>query len=139
MQAETIIKGAEGVDAEIKAKIDAWNNGLDNGDIKAMLATCHDRVITVNERQPVTIGKTAIRNKYQPRIDQAEITSGFDIETLETYDDTIAIVVGRFYGTMKDRQTGEIRKPEGRLSLIYKRNAQRDWEMILDIDNNGPA
>ena len=123
---------------EIEAVINEWNGGLDAGDIERMASTCHERTMTVNERQPVTVGVQAIRDKYNPRIAAAEITSGFDIQTLEVYGDT-AIVVGRFYGTMKMRYTGEVRSPEGRLVLVYQRDETGAWKMILDLDNNGPA
>ena len=123
---------------EIQAAIDEWNDGLDNGDIERMVASSHPDVITINEGQPVTIGTQAIRDKYNPRIAAAEITSGYDIEDLQFYGDT-AIVSGRFYGTMKMRETGEIRSPEGRLVLGYKRDETGAWKMFLDIDNNGPA
>lgn len=123
---------------EIQAAIDVWNNGLDNGDIEAMVSSCDPNCMTVNERQPVTVGLQAIRDKYNPRIAAAEITSGYDIEDLQFFGD-VAIVSGRFYGTMKDRKTGGIRKPEGRLVLVYKRDETGGWKMILDIDNNGPA
>ena len=123
---------------ELQAAIDEWNDGLDNGDIERMVASCHPDVITINEGQPVTIGTQAIRDKYNPRIAAAEIPSGYDIEDLQFYGDT-AIVSGRFYGTMKMRETGEIRSPEGRLVLGYKRDETGAWKMFLDIDNNGPA
>ena len=122
---------------EIEAAISAWNSGLDNGDIEAMVATCHENTITVNESQPVTVGIQAIRDKYIPRINAAEISSGYDIETLQFFGD-VAVVSGRFYGTMKMRDTGEIKSPEGRLVLVYKRDDSGAWKMILDIDNNGP-
>ena len=122
---------------EIEAVIRNWNNGLDNGDIEAMVATCDPHAVTVNERQPVTIGTQGIRDKYVPRIAAAEITSGYDIETLQFFDD-VAVVSGRFYGTMTMRDTGETRSPEGRLVLVYKRDETGAWKMILDIDNNGP-
>lgn len=123
---------------EIQAAIDEWTNGLDSGDIERMVASCHPDVMTVNERQPVTVGTQAIRDKYNPRIAAAEITSGYDIEDLQIYGDT-AIVSGRFYGTMKMRDTGEVKKPEGRLVLGYKRDQTGAWKMFLDMDNNGPA
>ncbi len=123
---------------EIQAAIGEWNNGLDSGDIERMVASCHPDVMTVNERQPVTIGTQAIRDKYNPRIAAEEITSGYDIEDLQVYGET-AIVSGRFYGTMKMRDTGEVKKPEGRLVLGYKRDENGAWKMFLDIDNNGPA
>lgn len=123
---------------EIEAAIAVWNNGLDNGDIEAMISSCHADCMTVNERQPVTIGIQAIRDKYIPRIEAAEITSGFDIQDLQFYGD-VAIVAGRFYGTMKDRKTGEVRSPEGRLVLVYQRDETGAWKMILDLDNNGPV
>jgi len=122
---------------EIEAVINAWNSGLDNGDIEAMISTCHADTLTVNEHQPVTIGIQAIRNKYNPRIAAAEITSGYDIEDLQFFDD-VAVVSGRFYGTMKMRDTGEVRRPEGRLVLVYKQDKNGAWKMILDMDNNGP-
>lgn len=123
---------------EIQAAIDEWTHGLDSGDIERMVASCHPDVMTVNERQPVTVGTQAIRDKYNPRIAAAEITSGYDIEDLQIYGDT-AIVSGRFYGTMKMRDTGEVKKPEGRLVLGYKRDQTGVWKMFLDMDNNGPA
>lgn len=123
---------------EIEAVISVWNNGLDNGDIEAMISTCHEDIITVNEGQPVTIGAQAVREKYVPRIKAAEITSGYDIQELQFFDD-VAVVTGRFYGTIKMRDTGDVRTPEGRLVLVYKRDETGAWKMILDIDNNGPA
>jgi len=123
---------------EIEKVINAWNNGLDNGDIEAMVKTCHENTMTVNERQPVTVGVQAIRDKYIPRIKAAEITSGYDIEELQIFGD-VAVVSGRFYGTMKIRDTGEVRNPEGRLVLVYQRDTAGAWKMILDMDNNGPA
>ncbi|WP_299738851.1 DUF4440 domain-containing protein [uncultured Roseobacter sp.] len=123
---------------EIEAIISQWNGGLDGGDIEQMVNTCHPDVLTVNERQPVTMGTQAIRDKYNPRIAAAEITSGYDIEDLQFYGDT-AVVCGRFYGTRKMRDTGDVRSPEGRLVLVYKRDETGAWKMILDMDNNGPS
>jgi len=123
---------------EIAAVIENWNSGLDAGDIEAMVNTCHANTMTVNEGQPVTTGTQAIRDKYLPRIEAAEISSGYDIEDLQFFDD-VAIVSGRFYGTMKIRATGEVRNPEGRLVLVYKKDHDGAWKMILDMDNNGPA
>ena len=122
---------------EIEAVINTWNGGLDNGDIEQMVSTCHLDAVTVNEGQPVTVGTQAIRDKYNPRIEAAEITSGYDIENLQFFDD-VAVVSGRFYGTMKMRDTGDVRHPEGRLVLVYKRDEAGAWKMILDMDNNGP-
>ncbi len=123
---------------EIEAAISIWNNGLDSGDIEAMVSVCHADTVTVNENQPVTVGTQAIRDKYNPRIAAAEITSGYEIETLQLFGD-VAVVSGRFFGTMKMRDTGDVRKPEGRLVLVYKRDENGAWKMILDMDNNGPA
>ena len=120
---------------DIKAVIDTWNNGLDNGNIEQMITTCDPQVITLNNRQPMTVGSQAIRDKYVPRIEAADITSRFDIEHIELYGD-VAVVVGEFGGEMKDKKTGEIRTPEGRLTLVYQRGTDGAWKMILDIDNN---
>lgn len=123
---------------ELEAVVTIWNNGLDGGDIEAMVGTCHPNVMTVNTGQPVTVGTTAIRDKYVPRMEAAEITSGYDISDVQVFGD-VAIVCGRFYGTMKDRETGELRTPDGRLVIVYKRDETGAWKMILDMDNNGPA
>jgi ketosteroid isomerase-like protein len=40
---------------------------------------------------------------------------------------------------MKMRDTGDVRNPEGRLTLVYQRDETGAWKMILDMDNNGPA
>ncbi len=123
---------------EIEAAIRTWNNGLDAGDIEAMVSVCHTDTVTVNENQPVTVGAQAIRDKYIPRIEAAEITSGYDIEVLQFFGD-VAVVTGRFYGTMKMRSTGDVRNPKGRLVLVYQRDDEGAWKMILDMDNNGPT
>lgn len=123
---------------EIEAVINSWNNGLDSGDIEVMIGTCHPDTMTVNERQPVTIGTQGIRDKYVPRIAAAEITSRYDIEALQFFGD-VAVVSGHFSGSMKMHDSGEVRNSEGRLVLVYQRNEAGAWKMILDIDNNGPA
>ena len=84
----------------------------------------------------VTVGTQGIREKYAPRIQAAEISSGYNIEHLQVYGD-VAVVSGRFYGTMKDRKTGETRTPEGRLVLVYKHDKNTAWKMILNMENNG--
>lgn len=119
----------------IKAAIDNWNNGLDSGDIERMIATCDPDAITVNNGQPTTVGSQAIRDKYVPRITAADITSGYDVEELKIFGD-VAVVVGHFYGEMKNKATGEISNPGGRLVLVYCRIADGSWKMILDMDNN---
>jgi len=119
---------------DINAAMDNWKNGLDSGDIERMIATCDPNAITVNNRQPTTVGSQAIRDKYVPRIEAADIVSGFDTEQLEVFGD-VAVVVGRFYGTMTNKTTGEVMKPEGRLTLVYRRTDD-GWKMILDMDNN---
>ncbi len=120
---------------EIEAVINVWNKGLDAGDIEAMVSVCHQNTVTVNERQPVTVGTQAIRDKYVPRIRAAEITSSYNIEELQLFGD-VAVVSGRFYGTMRMRDTGDIRNSQGRLVLVYKRDENGAWKMILDMDNN---
>lgn len=125
------------VRTEIEAVINTWNSGLDGGDIEQMVSTVHPDTVTVNERQSVTVGAQAIRDKYNPRIAAAEITSGFDIESFTEFGNTV-VVVGRFYGTLKMRDTGDVRSPEGRLALVHQRDGSGAWKMILDMDNNGP-
>lgn len=120
---------------DIKKVISTWNNGLGCGDIERMIETCDPKVITVNNRLSATVGSQAIRDKYVPRIEMADITSGYDIEQLEVFGD-VAVVVGRFYGEVKNKVTGEIGKPEGRLVLVYRRTEDGSWKMILDMDNN---
>lgn len=126
------------VRTEIEQVIALWNGGLDAGNIEQMVQTCHPDTVTVNERQPVTVGTQAIRDKYNPRIAAAEITSGYDIESVTEFGDTV-VVVGRFFSAMKMRDTGDVRRPEGRLTLVYQRDETGAWKMILDMDNNGPA
>lgn len=120
---------------DIKAAVDEWNNGLDGGEIERMIATCDRKAVTVNNRQPVTVGIQAIRDKYVPRIAAADIKSGFDYEHIELYGD-VAIVVGHFTGEMKNKISGEVRTAEGRLVLVYRRIEDGSWRMVLDMDNN---
>ena len=83
----------------------------------------------------MTVSVQAVRDKYIPRIAAARITSGFDYEHIEVFGD-VAVVVGQFSGRMEDRQSGQVRNADGRLTIVYRRTDDGSWKMILDMDNN---
>ena len=120
---------------DIKIALNHWMEGLDNGDLERMVQTCDPDVIICNEHQPTSIGVEAVREKYGPRIQAANFTSGFDIERFEVYGD-MAILIGHFSVETTHKESGEKGGGHGRLVLIYRRHEDGAWKLILDIDNN---
>lgn len=120
---------------DLKKTVDEWNNGLDSGDIERMIATCDPDVVTCNNGVSTKVGIQAIRDKYEPRIAAYHIKSGWEYEHIKPYGD-MAIVSGFFTGEMTDKKTGDLRKGEGRLVIVYRRLKDGSWKMCLDMDNN---
>lgn len=119
----------------VKTALNDWLEGLDSGDLERMTKTCHPDVVVCNEHQPTTIGIQAVRDKYGPRIDASTFVSGFDINHIKVYGD-LAMVIGHFTVEVTNKNTGQKGGGEGRLALIYRRESDGSWKLLLDMDNN---
>lgn len=120
---------------DLKKTVDEWNEGLDSGDIERMIAICDPNVITCNNGAPTSVGTQAIRDKYNPLIATFHIKSGWEYEHIKISGDT-ATISGFFTGEMTHKETGDIRRGEGRLVIVYRRIEDGAWKMCLDMDNN---
>lgn len=120
---------------DVKHVLNEWLEGLDDGDLERMIATCDPEAVICNEKQPTTVGVQAVSDKYGPRIEAGTFKSGFDIDHLKVYGD-LALIVGSFSVEFTDKATGQKGGGQGRLALIYRRHPDGSWKMLLDIDNN---
>ncbi|MAI61064.1 MAG: hypothetical protein CBB87_01080 [Micavibrio sp. TMED27] len=120
---------------KLHATVNEWNDSLDAGDIERLVATCDPNVITCNEKQPMSVGIQAIRDKYEPRIAAAHFKSTVEIEDTQIFGD-FAVMVTHFNVEMTDKKTGDKRNGKGRLVLGYRLDENGEWKMALDVDNN---
>lgn len=121
--------------ADVRAALKEWLDGLDTGDLERMVASCDPEVVICNEHQPTTIGIEAVRAKYRPRIESSTFESTFDIEDMRVHGD-FALLVGVFTVKTTNKSTGQVGGGEGRLVLCYRRHENGSWKLVLDVDNN---
>lgn len=120
---------------DVKYVLNEWMEGLDNGDLERIVATCDPEVVICNEHQVTGHGLEAIRAKYGPIIENSFISSKYEIEHIKVYGD-YALLVGHFVNSVTNKKTGQKGGGEGRLVLNYRRHPDGSWKMILDMDNN---
>ncbi|QHJ13899.1 hypothetical protein FX988_04180 [Paraglaciecola mesophila] len=120
---------------KIKSAFEQFNIALDKGDIDALAATCDPDVVICNEHQPTTVGVQALRDKYGPRMEVADFKSKTDITDIKMFGD-FAIVVANFDVQTINKTTQEQGGGKGRVVIGYRRDAQGNWKMALDVDNN---
>ena len=123
-------------DAEqLHAALDEWNAALDGGDIDRLVATADPNIIICNERTPTSVGLTALRNKYAPRIEAFHFKSTVDVHETQIFGD-FGVMVLTFKVKTTHKESGEEGYGSGRLILGYRRDAQGNWKIALDVDNN---
>lgn len=120
---------------QLHAALDEWNAALDTGDIERLVATADPDIIICNERTPTTVGQKALRDKYAPRIDMFHFKSTVEIHETKVFGD-FAIMVLTFDVKTTHKKSGEKGSGSGRLVLGYRRDADGNWKVALDVDNN---
>ena len=120
---------------KLKAALDEWNAALDNGDIERLVATCDPEVIICNEHQPTTVGVQALHDKYAPRMEAATFKSDVEINDIKIFGD-FAVMITHYDVKTTNKETAEQGGGKGRLVIGYRRDANGDWKMALDVDNN---
>lgn len=120
---------------QLHAALDEWNAALDGGDIDRLVATADTNMIICNERSPTTVGSNALRDKYAPLIDAFHFKSTVDVHETQIFGD-FGVMVLTFNVKTTHKESGEKGGGSGRLILGYRRDAQGDWKIALDVDNN---
>lgn len=120
---------------KLRAALDEWNDALDSGDIDRLVATADPDIIICNERTPTTTGLLALREKYAPRIAAFHFKSTVDVHETKIFGD-FAVMVLTFHVKTRHKVSGEQGGGSGRLVLGYRRGADGDWKIVLDVDNN---
>ncbi len=118
----------------VRAAVTRWMGSLDAGNLEGVLACCHDEIVMANGGSPTATGITTMRERYAPRIENYEITSGWDEEVLIVQGDT-AIVVGRYTVAMRPKAGGDTQNIKGRVALTYVRSSSGGWVILADVDN----
>ncbi|CAB9522189.1 expressed unknown protein [Seminavis robusta] len=120
---------------EIQSAVQAWLQGLDNGNLDEMVKYTDDSVIICNEHTKTTVGVQALKDKYGPLIAAMNFESTCTVQELLVFGD-FAFWVGRFTANAKSKVTGEsLKKAEGRLVMAL-RKVGGTWKVFLDVDNN---
>ncbi len=119
----------------IQHELNEWMQGLDEGNLERIVASCDENLVICNEKAPIGHGKEAVRKKYGPLIEMFDIVSEFEVQHLDVQGD-MAILVGHFKNNLTLKTTWEKRGGEWRLVLVYRRQEDGSWKMILDMDNN---
>ena len=119
----------------VKATLADWMECLEKGDVEGLLATCDPSIIVANEGQETTVGIEAMRAKYTPRLAAYKMKSIYDLEHIAVYGD-LAVMIGPFTNLVTDKKTGMQNEAKGRLALNYRRHANGEWKLLLDMDNN---
>ena len=88
-------------------------------------------------RRPALRGIEQIRNFFAPGLGKSRVTFEIDIEEIQVHGDT-AHLLSKYYLTSEPEPGGETYRDAGRSLLIYKRNADNEWKLYLDIDQATP-
>jgi len=119
----------------IKHELSEWIQGLDEGNLERIVASCDENLVICNEWSAISHWHEAVRKKYGPLIENFDIISKFDIQHIDVQGD-MAILVGHFINDLTEKSSGQKRGWEWRLIIVYRRQNDGSWKMILDVDNN---
>lgn len=115
----------------------AWANYYKAGDIEGLMTLYVDDAIVALHGQPALYGVEQIRAYFEPTMGKADVEFVLDYELLERHRDT-AHLMSKYWLTSVDRETGNVYKDAGRSVLIYKKGADGNWKIAVDIDQATP-
>ena len=95
-----------------------------------------DAIVALHGR-PALRGVEQIRNFFAPGMGKSRVTFEIDIEEIQIHGDT-AHLLSKYYLTAEPRSGRDTYRDAGRSLLIYKRNADNEWKLYLDIDQATP-
>lgn len=120
---------------DVIAALNRWLEGIINQDIGLLETLCHPDIIIANDEKATASGIAAIREKYELRFAQFDIKPTFEVEHVSVYG-KFAFVVGRSDAALTLKNTGEKTLTSTRLALNYLKNADNEWKVVLEINNN---
>ena len=123
--------------AAIEQVAQRWIDLYTAGDLDRLMTLYTDDAIVALHGRPALRGVEQIRNFFAPGMGKSRVTFEIDIEEIQIHGDT-AHLLSKYYMTAEPMDGGDIYRDAGRSLLIYKRNADNEWKLYLDIDQATP-
>ena len=114
-----------------------WIEAYTAGDLDRLMSLYTEDAIVALHGRPAMRGVEQVRNFFAPGMGKSRVTFEIDIEEIQIHGDT-AHLLSKYYLTSEPKSGGDTYRDAGRSLLIYKRNADNEWKLYLDIDQSTP-
>ena len=114
-----------------------WIDLYTAGDLDRLMTLYTEDAIVALHGRPALRGVEQIRNFFAPGMGKSRVTFEIDIEEIQVHGDS-AHLLSKYYLTAEPVDGGDSYRDAGRSLLIYKRNADNEWKLYLDIDQATP-
>lgn len=123
--------------AAIKHAAEQWITLYTAGDLDGLMSLYAPDAIVALHGKPALRGVQQIRDFFAPSLGRNRVNFEIDIEEVQIHGDA-AHLLSRYYLTATPLSGGETYRDAGRSLLIYKRDANNEWKLYLDIDQATP-
>ena len=123
--------------AAIEQAAERWIELYSTGDLERLMTLYTQDAIVALHGRPALRGVEQIRNFFAAVMGRSRVTFEIDIEEIQIHGDT-AHLLSKYYLTAEPESGGDTYRDAGRSLLIYKRNADNEWKLYLDIDQTTP-
>jgi len=115
-----------------------WTEDYISGDIDGLMSVMHEDGMILSQKQPTVVGLDAIRAYFEERAGKPGVTFTDNLQEIRINGDW-AFVRGDFLLEIAPWEEGKPGfKRSGRYFVLYEKNAEGDWRMLRDIDNDMP-
>jgi ketosteroid isomerase-like protein len=137
-QAVEISGGSTQDQASLKAISDKWVADYIAGDIDGLVAILHEDAMILSQKQANVQGLDEIRTYFAARAGKPGVTFTDNIQEIRINGDW-AFVRGEFLLEVAPWEEGKPGfKRNGRYFVLYEKNADGEWKMLRDMDNDAP-
>jgi len=121
--------------AAIKSSTEEYDATLKAGDLDSWMSLYTDDAVRMPPNMPALVGKDAIRNFYQPILEQ------YVIDINETCEEVIvcgdwAFIRGTYTYTMTPKVGGDPSLDSGKWIALHKRQSDGSWNIYRNIFNS---
>ena len=123
--------------AAIKQAAQSWIELYTAGDLDRLMSLYTPDAVVALHGKPMLRGVEQIRAFFAPGMGQSSVSFEIDIEEIQIHGDT-AHLLSKYYLTAEPNNGGEVYRDAGRSLIMYKRDANNEWKLYLDIDQATP-
>ncbi len=123
--------------AAIEQVAQRWIELYSAGDLDQLMTLYTQDAIVALHGKPALRGVEQIRSFFAPGMGKSRVTFEIAIEEIQIHGET-AHLLSKYYLTAEPESGGDTYRDAGRSLLIYKRNADNEWKLYLDIDQATP-